>query len=67
MSRAPSSRMRAIVAGTTPTTSPCLPAWQPPITRASASANSTIAQSAPRTISVMPGWSVTTPSARAWR
>src|SRR6478735_9328184 len=67
MARAPRSRIRAIVAGTTPTTTPGRPAWQPPITPTSASANSTIAQSAPRTIRVTPGWSVTTPSATAWR
>ena len=61
---APSARMAATVASSTPATAPRQPAWAAPTTPAPASQNSTGAQSAVTMPRAMPGWSVTRASAR---
>src|SRR6185369_14284122 len=60
--RAPSFSMAAMVVSTTPPKAPFQPACAAPITWASASANSTGAQSAASTPSTTPGRSVTSAS-----
>ena len=56
---APSRSIAATVFSSTPVKAPFQPAWAAPITRASASANSTGPQSAVETPMAMPGVSVT--------
>ena len=56
---APSFSISRSVASSTPVSAPRQPAWAAPITRASASANSTGAQSAVRMPSSTPGVAVT--------
>ena len=61
--RLPSRTMASTVASSTPVKAPFQPAWAAPMTRASASANSTGPQSAWLVPSAMPGRRVTRASA----
>ena len=65
--RAPNFSIAAITASSTPPMAPFQPAWAAPITPASASANSTGAQSAVWMPSIRPGTLVAMPSPSGWR